>query len=133
MFLDIALSEPFTQQAKEAEELQKNFLPRLQKELEPLRAFLEERIRANAPYKTGNLANHTTVQIVQDNEFLGFNVEIDVDYAVEAHEKPGDPDGSEPEGGRGPRFIPRVLIFHQKKIEQDIQAALDTLTTLKNG
>ena len=97
------------------------FLKELKQEAETEGQFLVERVQANAPYKTGDLANsiHFAVQEAQGN--VNIELRAGVPYALAVHERPGDVDGSQPEGGRGPKFFMRVLDFHRKRLEALVQ------------
>lgn len=98
-----------------------------QRELENERVFFENRLKENVPYKTGNLARGTKVVVAQRSGVLGFYASFQAPYAVEVHEKPGELDGSTPEGGRGPRFFTRVSQTHRGRFNRALQRAAVSL------
>lgn len=86
--------------------------------------FLVERVKANVPYNTGNLASHVRFERHRQGDRIELALIADTSYAVEVHEKPGTPDGSTPEGGRGPKYFERVLDAHQQEIQSLPQQAI---------
>lgn len=94
-------------------------LKELEQEIDKgLGPFLVERVKANVPYKTGNLEGHVRFERHRQGDRIELELIADTSYAVEVHEKPGSPDGSTPEGGRGPKYFERVLDAHQQEIQE---------------
>lgn len=102
-------------QLKLFESADQRFLDVAEKELKPFAEFLETRVKANVPKKTGNLESHVKVKVVREKEFIGVVLKAETDYALEVHERPAPLDGEEPEGGRGPKYLTRVVDFHAKE------------------
>lgn len=93
------------------------FLMELKQKAEQEGQFLVERIQANVPYKTGALAGSLSHVVQEDRGNVNIELRAGVPYALAAHERPGGTDGSEPEGGRGPKFFMRVLDFHRQRLQ----------------
>lgn len=93
------------------------FLAELKQEAEQEGQFLVARIQANVPYKTGALAGSISHIVQEERGNVNIELRAGVPYALVVHERPGDTDGSEPEGGRGPKFFMRVLDFHRQRLQ----------------
>ena len=93
---------------------------RARQELEGALVFLVERIRENVPVKSGTLRDSIQWAIEERNgTFYGSIIAggSQAPYALEVHEDPSRvPDGTTPEGGRGAKYITRVLDTHRERI-----------------
>ena len=117
MIDDNALSNLLAQ----AEWAEKHAVEVMAEEADPLMEFLDERVKANAPLKTGNLINHITVDAQPTDTGIEYTFTAGTDYALQVHKRPPvegrqDPDGSEPEGGRGRKYFTRVMDAHAEEI-----------------
>lgn len=93
------------------------FLMELKQAAEQGGQFLVDRVQANVPYKTGALARSVSHVVQEERSNVNIELRASVRYALEVHERPGETDGSAPEGGRGPKFFMRVLDFHRQRLQ----------------
>ena len=100
--------------------------------------FLEERAKANTPYRTGKLRNSVRAVVTEGKEKVDIELTAggpDVDYAVAVHEdvnRPRPPHAADtPEGGEGAKFLSRTRQFHQNRVRTALQEEIRGLLSGK--
>lgn len=95
----------------------------LDRTLEPEAEFLVERIKENVPVKTGELRDSVGFRHEGQGSVV---IEATAPHALYVHERvplENDPDGSTPEGGRGRKYLTRVIDVHHERLKEAAQKA----------